>query len=293
MMERKGFIGGSDIASVMGLSRWKSPLQLWAEKTGRIQPDDLSDNEAVELGAELEDFVAKKFERKTGLKVRRASKIYISKEHDFMRCQVDRLIEGTDELLEVKTCSAWKAKEWEGEDIPQEYILQVMFQLYITGRTVGWIACLIGGQKFVFKKIDFDAALARDIETKVLEFWRMVCEDTPPMAAGMDNYFIADIHPESGEQVQAVAEMNDSIALLQQTKDSIKELEATQDEIEAKLKQTIGDNLGINTGEYVATWKSQHGSRVDVEALRAAKLYEQFSYPTKTRVLRIRKNKEA
>ena len=56
--ERRKYIGGSDIASVMMMSRWKTPLTLWLEKTGEIEPDDLSDNEAVQLGVELEDFVA-------------------------------------------------------------------------------------------------------------------------------------------------------------------------------------------------------------------------------------------
>ena len=46
-MERSEYIGGSDIASVMGLSRWKTPLQLWAEKTGNIPQEDLSDKEYI------------------------------------------------------------------------------------------------------------------------------------------------------------------------------------------------------------------------------------------------------
>ncbi len=73
-IDRTKFIGGSDISVVMGLNRWKTPLQLWAEKTGQVEPDDLSKVERVQLGSELEDFVAKKFERESGLKVRRAPK---------------------------------------------------------------------------------------------------------------------------------------------------------------------------------------------------------------------------
>jgi predicted phage-related endonuclease len=46
-MERIGFIGSSDAAAVLGLSRWKTPLQIWAEKTGQVVPDDISDKEAV------------------------------------------------------------------------------------------------------------------------------------------------------------------------------------------------------------------------------------------------------
>jgi len=153
MENRSKFIGGSDIAAVMGVSRWKTPLQLWAEKTGAVQPEDLSDKEYVELGSELEDFIAKHFEKKAGIKVRRAPRRYTHKDHPFMACQVDRLVTGTDELVECKNASAWKAKEWEGEEIPVEYILQVSWQLMVTGRKKGYLAVLIGGNTFKWKEV--------------------------------------------------------------------------------------------------------------------------------------------
>ena len=64
--ERRKYIGGSDIAVVMGMSRWKTPLKLWLEKTGQAEPDDLSQVEAVQLGTELEEFVAQKFAKESG-----------------------------------------------------------------------------------------------------------------------------------------------------------------------------------------------------------------------------------
>ena len=99
------YIGGSDIAKVMGLSRWGTPLSLWAEKTGKIPPKDLSNVEAVELGNDLEDFVANKFSQKTGKAVRRSPKVYQHPLYPYMVSHIDRLITGSDELLECKTCS--------------------------------------------------------------------------------------------------------------------------------------------------------------------------------------------
>ena len=116
-------IGGSTIAAVLGMSRWSTPLKTWAIMTGKIEPDDLSENEAVELGSELEDFVAKKFERKSGKKVRRDNRVFKHKEHDYMVAHIDRRIEGTNELLECKTASAYKLKEWDEDEIPQEYLI--------------------------------------------------------------------------------------------------------------------------------------------------------------------------
>jgi len=295
MIDRKSFIGGSDIASVMGLSRWKSPLQLWAEKTGKVEPDDLSNVEAVEMGLELEETVARLFTKRTGMKVRRAPKNYQHDAHPYFRCQVDRLITKTgindNDLLECKTASAWKEKEWQDEEIPQEYILQVMWQLGITHRMVGHIAVLIGGQKFRYKKINFDPDLFEKMLEEATYFWKMVQDDTPPMAVGMDNYFIADIHPDSDEKIQEVEELNDRIGLLQQLKNTIKETIDQKNEVEAGIKQVIGDNLGIKTSEYQVTWKSQVTNRVDVALLKAAKVYEQYILPSKSRVLRVKKAK--
>ncbi len=63
--DRSTFIGGSDAAGVLGKSRWDTPLSVWAEKTGQyIKPE--VESEASELGKELEDYVAKRFARKTG-----------------------------------------------------------------------------------------------------------------------------------------------------------------------------------------------------------------------------------
>ena len=69
VFDRSKIIGGSDIAAVMGLSRWKTPLSLWAEKTGRVQ-NGLSNFEAAEIGTELEEYVSRKFEKKTGIKLK-------------------------------------------------------------------------------------------------------------------------------------------------------------------------------------------------------------------------------
>jgi putative phage-type endonuclease len=239
-MDRKGFIGGSDISAVMGMNRWTTPLQLWSEKTGKVDQKDLSDNEAVEMGHELEETVARMFTKRTGKKVRKAPKNYTHPEFDYMRCQVDRLVEGTDELLECKTASAYKIKEWEGEEIPQEYILQVMWQLGITGRSIGHIAVLIGGQKFLYKEIKFDKLLFNSLEVAAGAFWNMINDKTAPATMGDDSKFLIELHPkEENEELQEIQEMNDSIGLLQQLKATIKDTIDQKDEIEAKLKASI------------------------------------------------------
>jgi len=99
-MDRSKFIGGSDAAGVLGMSRWDTPLSVWCEKTGQfIKPE--VESEAAELGRELEDYVAKRFSRKTGKTVIRASDTFFHADHNFLGANVDRLIEGEDAGLDA------------------------------------------------------------------------------------------------------------------------------------------------------------------------------------------------
>lgn len=68
---RREGIGCSDASIIVGLNRWKSPFQLWLEKTGKAEPEDLSDNEYVYWGKVLEEAVANRFCELTGKKVQR------------------------------------------------------------------------------------------------------------------------------------------------------------------------------------------------------------------------------
>lgn len=299
------YIGGSDIAKVMGLSRWGTPLSLWAEKTGKIPPKDLSNIEAVELGNDLEDFVANKFSQKTGKAVRRSPKVYQHPQYPYMVAHIDRLITGSDELLECKTCSFFKKDEWEGEEIPQEYILQVIWYLGITGRKVGHIAVLIGGQSFKYKTIEFDSELFDKMVESAKDFWQHVQDDTPVDIVASDDETLKDLYsnhseimidliPTDAQTKQACDVLEEKVGYLQEIKMHIKQLQDEQKEIETSVKDIIKDNLGIKTPKYIITWKNQTTTKFDTVKLRQERpeTFEDYSYESSYRVMRISKNKE-
>ena len=299
------YIGGSDIAKVMGLSRWGTPLSLWAEKTGKIPPKDLSNVEAVELGNDLEDFVANKFSQKTGKAVRRSPKVYQHPQYPYMVAHIDRLVTGSDELLECKTCSFFKKDEWEGEEIPQEYILQVMWYLGITGRRIGHIAVLIGGQSFKYKQIEFDSELFDKMVDAAKDFWQHVQDDTPVDIVATDDETLKDLYsnhseimidliPTDAQTKQACDVFEERVAYLQEIKMHIKQLQDEQKEIETSVKDIIKDNLGIKTPKYIITWKNQTTTKFDTAKLRQERpeTFEDYSYESSYRVMRISKNKE-
>jgi putative phage-type endonuclease len=290
--ERLKYIGGSDIAGIMGQSRWSSPLEQWAVKTGRLAPKDLSDIEAVEIGAELEDYVSRKFMRKTGYKVRVDNRTFMHKVYPYMVGHIDRWVLGEDALLECKTTSAWKVKEWEGEEIPKEYILQVMWYLGILEKSVGFIAVLVGGQRFLWKQIAFNAELFQKMVDAARFFWETnVLADIPPLASGGDEevlaHLFADVKqtgvPLDDEQSRALD------ALIEERQGGVEQKKLVEEElsrIDNQIKQTLGEYEQATTGRYGVTWKKQTQTRTDTDKLKAAGLFEEFSKTTEFRVLR-------
>lgn len=260
--DRKGWIGGSDIASIMGIG-WKTPLQVWAEKTGKIEPEDISEKENVWIGTRAEDFIAKLFEEKSGMKVRRLPETfrYTHSKHPFMRCQIDRLIQGEDENVEIKNVGEYRREEWEGDQMPAEVICQVQWGLGITGRKRGWGVALVGGNKLRYKPMDFDYEFFRKMEESALIFWeKFVLADVAPIAVSGDEQLICDLTTTNDNQTLELSEeWETALARELELAGQIKSLEEEKDNIKARIKQVVAGHTGIKTTNFFA-------KRIDVKA---------------------------
>ena len=162
-LRRKG-IGGSDASVIMGKNPYRSILQLWEEKTGKLPVTD-DGNEYTYWGNVMEPIIRKEFMNRTGLKVRQKHAMIIHKDYPYLFADVDGIV--TDErgekcIFEAKTASQYKAEQWE-DGVPEEYILQVQHYLEVCGMDKAYIAALIGGNKFVFHTIYRDDELIRNL----------------------------------------------------------------------------------------------------------------------------------
>lgn len=101
---RKSGIGGSDVGAICGVNPYSSAMKVFRDKIS-TEVEEL-DNEAIRIGHDLEDYVARRFMEATGLKVRKSNFMYRSMEYPFMIADVDRLVVGEDAGLECKTASA-------------------------------------------------------------------------------------------------------------------------------------------------------------------------------------------
>lgn len=262
---RKG-IGGSDVAVIFGLSRYKSPIGLWLDKTGQIEPEEAG--EAAYWGTTLEEIVATEFTIRTGLKVRRRNAILQHPDHPFMLANVDRLIVGQKAGLECKTASEYLKDQWEDDNVPDAYYLQCHHYMAVTGYPVWYIAVLIGGNKFKWAKIERNEEVIQRIIEGEAEFWDHVKNMTMPPADGSPACADAlkNLYPDSdGSQIVLDLEASAWIQAYEMADQGEKEAKIRKELAKNKLCQMLGQAEIGRCGERLVVWSSVNG-RITVDS---------------------------
>jgi len=309
---RRRYIGGSDAAAILGISRYKSPLSVWAIKTGQTVSDNIDDVVAVKLGVKLEQAVAEFFMEDTGKKVEPVTKEYCKKagykyiqypnekdvtilhpKYPFLGANIDRIVIGEDAGFEAKTTNQFKASEWEGEDMPAEYLLQCIHYMAVTGIKTWYIGVLIGNMYFRWKKIDYSEKIINDVINKEVNFWNnfIVPKIMPMQISSKDSTILYTLFPQAAPE--SIIELDDRAQQICEFRDSaladMKALKGQIDEYTNTLKAMLKTyEVGI-TKTYKVSWKNQKEHRLDTELLKKEEpgIYERYSPETEKRVLRV------
>lgn len=136
--ERKTGIGASDAASIIGMNPWKTNIQLWQEKTGEVEPEDISDKPVVKYGNDAESLLRELFILdfpQYSVKYDEF-KLFRNDKHPFIFATLDGWIEGERMgVLEIKTTEIMNNSQWSKwkSGIPQNYYIQILHQLLATG----------------------------------------------------------------------------------------------------------------------------------------------------------------
>ena len=247
---RQGGIGSSDAAAAVGLHPYKSPLQLWMEKTGRdshlpkVDPND--DHSPMYWGTLLEPIVAAHYTRRTGYRVRRLHAVLQHPEHPWMLANIDREVVGSAEvqILECKTAGIHGSRLW-SEGVPEYVQLQVMHQLAVTGKQAADVAVLLGGQDLQVFRIERDEEMIAQLIDLECQFWGYVQRDQEPPADGSDSADLAlrALYPrDSGTTLDFSGDLEMSGVFSDLL--AVRSVIASQTALEAQLKQRIQQRMG-------------------------------------------------
>ena len=262
-------LGGSEAAAAIGLNPYKSPVQLWLEKTGQVEPPELNTN-AIRWGNILEPVIAAELEN-DGYRIEYMG-TSVEVVEGFRSCHPDGRVDG-DGLLEIKTAGVRMSAAWDDGGIPIPYVIQCAHNMAVTGDQWALLACLIGGQRLEVRRIERD----EELEQRVLEleerFWRHVQDGTPPPPDGSDatDQVLRRMYP--GNQTGAVYQLGpDDYKLVKELKDLKAAADITERQIkerEQQLKMLMGDNTAAAYGGAIAVrWSVVESRKIDTKQLR-------------------------
>ena len=260
---RRKSIGGSDASAILGMNAYSSPYTVWADKVGKLPPKE--DNEAMRLGRDLEDYVAKRFTEKTGKKVRKENNILINPDIPFAHANVDRMIVGEDAGFEAKTTSALNTKKFKNGEYPENYYCQCVHYLMVTGCKRWYLGVLVLGVGFMDFVIERDEGEIEALRKSEEDFWNYVKENTPPMADGSKSTTetLQTIYPESNGNFVSLMAYESDLNQYMTLSSLLDDVKKQKEEVANKIKAFMGEASKGESNKFKVSWTSSVRSTFD------------------------------
>jgi putative phage-type endonuclease len=275
-VDRSKYIGGSDIGAILGLSRFKTPLEVWMEKTGK-QTKRL-ESLPLRFGSFAEDFVASEYSRATGFELIHDESIYLHLEHSYMSAHIDRFVlevgsSSPTRILECKTANPFSSGDWGeigSDEVPMSYLCQCIWYMAITGIDKTDLAVLFGNSDFRIYEIARDLELENTILEKASSFWNdYVLKDiAPPAQSEVDCQTLFS----KGDPAKSQEAKAETLLLTKRLQLLNSEIDVREEEI-SSIKQNIMNQMGeaellTYQGRALASWKAPKPSfRLDSKRL--------------------------
>lgn len=185
-------VGGSDVATIFGVSPWTTPLELWMIKKGRMKPASKPNSLQLEMGHLLEPIAAHFYAVKTGNTVTDDTYMYQHADHPYALADFDRRFtrasDGEPGILECKSCTYRHASDWADGTFPLYYELQLRFYLAVADVNIGAFSAVWGNNPdsdMATPEITRDKAKEDMIFERLDEWIWSLKNDKPPTMAGI------------------------------------------------------------------------------------------------------------
>lgn len=259
---RVGYVGGANVAGILGISPFRTPLDEYLLITGEreevITPERA---EFFEDRRDLEPWAAKKFTRRTDLSITRTNERYQDAELPWARAEIDFEVEDGGNG-ETKTVHPNAVRDWgdpnAGEEPPLYVTAQAMWGMGVRPATHCYVQALIGFDDYRLYRIERDDALISEIRQRVADFWRWHVEPRRPPQPTNAADVLKLYERDSGRAIEATPDIRDTIDALAETRHAIKLHEARRDIHEYTLKAFMRDAATLLVdGKPAITWKAR------------------------------------
>ena len=291
-------LGGSDVGAVLGLSKYRSAVDVWMEKTGKEVA--VRDSLPLRFGQFAESFVASEYTLATGLSLLTHNAAVVHSEYSYMHGHIDRFVLSGDlpligddgritasRILECKTANPFAQSEWgeAGSDqIPLSYLVQCVWYMMLTNVDYTDLAVLFGNADFRIYEISRDLELEQMVLERAKSFWENhVLTDTPPLATSESDYKTLFGKSTVSKSIEAPTETCLLIKKLKSLNQQIDHYEAEVSQIKQSIMGQMQDAEVLTYhGQTLATWKAPKPSlRLDAKKLAEEhpELVNQYQVP--------------
>jgi predicted phage-related endonuclease len=236
---RRAFIGGSDARIIMGNDE-AALIRLWREKRGEAEPEDLSGNLIVQLGAATEDFNRCWYERNTGRRVTDVQRRVRHSAIPWMVATLDGIVEGTEAVFEAKFMLPWSFSE---EAAAEKYMAQLQHNMWVTHLRTSVLSIITGGGKWVEITISMDPLYLSVLVSAEKKFWRCVQSSETP-------HLINAEPPRPRIEAVRIVDMSSSnswaefAALFRNTRSAFLDHERAKSELKALMPEDAKEAIG-------------------------------------------------
>ncbi len=282
-IRRKSGIGGSEMAAILGVNPYQSPLSVYYDK---VEGSDFEGNIHTEFGNWMEphirDEFPKRFLKTDDIQIQVYEYPYViqHKKYPFLIGNIDGIMihpELGTGIIEIKTASERNWQSWEEDKLPDMYYVQVMHYLAITDLSYAYIVALVG-KRLLWKHIPRNEDIIKIIARQAKDFWHdhVLAKIPPaPIGLGSDTDTLKKLYPEEDGQVVELHEYQDK-------RDKYKELMKQKTEVEKEIETikqqfmaAMGESETAMVGDRKVTWKTvnRKGFTVKPSSSRQLRIY--------------------
>lgn len=192
-----------------------------------------------------------------------------------MIADVDRLVAGEDAGLECKTASIYNADKWENGNIPLHYVMQCYHYMAVTGRRTWYIAAVILGKEFTYRKLEWNDGLIDRLVEVEEDFWNnyVVKGIIPPPdgSKACDEVLEQYFHTARKESRIKLVGFDGKLRRREEILGFISVLQEEQKQIEQEVKLFMQDNERANSERYRVTWSNVNSMKLDTTRIKSEK----------------------
>ena len=291
LARRKCGIGGSDVAAILGLSKWKTAYDVWKDKT----TDEVKDvsNDILELSSYLEEYTAQKYAALKGCKVQRKNAQLVHAEYPFLIGNIDREILLDHErgvgILECKALGTFSFRRVEQYGLPPEYLCQIQHYFLVSNGRYRWAAFAIlnrdNGKLLTFE-IEPDTEMQNQIKTACVGFWQncVLANVEPVNELNAEKEIVLPKYNGTISDLSGDDELKQLLSERAENESMLKEAKELCDNVDNRIKDHLGEVEAAECGGFRVYYRGSSRTSLDSTRLKKEQpeIYTKYSKTTET-----------